>query len=79
MEALNAATIAAFIQRFDVAFDREVSCSKCRLNHFWCNFFHRLHFIDRTQNVETLEHLVNEGMGDNTLRALTSDLGYLEA
>ena len=31
------------------------------------------------QDVETLKHLVNEGMGDNTLRALTSDLGYLEA
>lgn len=31
------------------------------------------------QDVETLRHLVNAGMGDNTLRALTSDLGYLEA
>ncbi|MBB2754519.1 UNVERIFIED_ORG: integrase [Rhizobium aethiopicum] len=31
------------------------------------------------QDVETLRHLVNEGMGDNTLRALASDLGYLEA
>ncbi|CAN7742487.1 site-specific integrase [Rhizobium sp. LC145] len=31
------------------------------------------------QDVETLRHLVNEGMGENTLRALTSDLGYLEA
>ncbi|OWV64176.1 integrase [Rhizobium sp. R339] len=31
------------------------------------------------QDVETLRHLVNEGMGANTLRALTSDLGYLEA
>nr|WP_210314601.1 site-specific integrase [Rhizobium lentis] len=31
------------------------------------------------QDVETLKHLVNEGMGDNTLRALTSDLSYLEA
>lgn len=30
-------------------------------------------------DVETLRHLVNEGMGANTLRALTSDLGYLEA
>ncbi|MCV9947521.1 site-specific integrase [Rhizobium sp. BT-175] len=30
-------------------------------------------------DVETLRHLVNEGMGDNTLRALTSDLTYLEA
>ena len=26
------------------------------------------------QDVETLRHLVNEGMGDDTLRALTSDL-----
>lgn len=31
------------------------------------------------QDVETLKHLVNKGMGDNTLRALASDLGYLEA
>ncbi|NSZ61055.1 tyrosine-type recombinase/integrase (plasmid) [Agrobacterium tumefaciens] len=31
------------------------------------------------QDVETLRHLVNQGMGDNTLRALTSDLAYLEA
>ncbi|MBY5400002.1 site-specific integrase [Rhizobium leguminosarum] len=31
------------------------------------------------QDVETLRHLVNRGMGDNTLRALTSDLTYLEA
>ena len=31
------------------------------------------------QDVETLRHLVNEGMGDNTLRALTSDLSYLQA
>ncbi|NSX94070.1 site-specific integrase [Agrobacterium tumefaciens] len=31
------------------------------------------------QDVETLRHLVNEGMGANTLRALTSDLTYLEA
>jgi integrase len=31
------------------------------------------------QDVETLRHLVNEGMGDNTLRALTSDLAYLQA
>ncbi len=30
-------------------------------------------------DVETLRHLVNEGMGDNTLRAITSDLAYLEA
>jgi hypothetical protein len=26
------------------------------------------------QDVETLRHLVNAGMGENTLRALTSDL-----
>ncbi|MBP1848332.1 integrase [Rhizobium petrolearium] len=31
------------------------------------------------QDIGTLRHLVNEGMGDNTLRALTSDLAYLEA
>jgi len=31
------------------------------------------------QDVETLRHLVNQGMGDNTLRALASDLAYLEA
>lgn len=30
-------------------------------------------------DVETLKHLVNQGMGDNTLRALTSDLAYIEA
>jgi integrase len=30
-------------------------------------------------DVATLKHLANQGMGDNTLRALTSDLGYLEA
>ncbi|MDR6101765.1 hypothetical protein QE369_001962 [Agrobacterium larrymoorei] len=29
------------------------------------------------EDVETLRHLVNQGMGDNTLRALTSDLAYL--
>ena len=31
------------------------------------------------EDVETLRHLVKEGMGDNTLRALTSDLAYLQA
>jgi hypothetical protein len=31
------------------------------------------------QDVETLRHLVNQRMGDNTLRALISDLAYLEA
>ncbi|MBV7518933.1 site-specific integrase [Ensifer sp. ENS12] len=30
-------------------------------------------------DVVTLKHLAGEGMGDNTLRALASDLGYLEA
>jgi integrase len=30
-------------------------------------------------DVATLKHLAQQGMGDNTLRALTSDLGYLEA
>jgi integrase len=30
-------------------------------------------------DVATLKHLANEGMGDNTLKALVSDLGYLEA
>lgn len=31
------------------------------------------------EDIETLRHLVNAGMGANTLRALTSDLAYLEA
>jgi len=31
------------------------------------------------QDIETLKHLVERGRGDNTLRALTSDLAYLEA
>lgn len=31
------------------------------------------------QDIETLRHLVNEGMGTNTLRALASDLAYLQA
>jgi integrase len=30
-------------------------------------------------DIQTLKHLAAKGMGDNTLRALTSDLGYLEA
>ncbi|MDF1632829.1 site-specific integrase [Mycoplana sp. MJR14] len=30
-------------------------------------------------DVATLKHLASEGMGDNTLRALASDLGYLKA
>ena len=29
-------------------------------------------------DVATLKHLASEGMGDNTLKALASDLGYLE-
>ncbi|MHC1550229.1 site-specific integrase [Phyllobacterium sp. K27] len=29
-------------------------------------------------DVATLKHLASEGMGDNTMRALASDLGYLE-
>lgn len=31
------------------------------------------------EDVETLRHLVNQGMGDNTQRALASDLAYLQA
>ena len=31
------------------------------------------------EDIETLRHLATEGMGANTLRALVSDLGYLEA
>ncbi|TIQ34027.1 MAG: integrase [Mesorhizobium sp.] len=30
-------------------------------------------------DIETLRHLAKEGMGENSLRALCSDLGYLEA
>ncbi|RWQ31936.1 MAG: integrase, partial [Mesorhizobium sp.] len=30
-------------------------------------------------DIETLRHLAKEGMGENSLRALASDLGYLEA
>ena len=30
------------------------------------------------QDVATLRHLVEQGMGENTLRALASDLAYLE-
>ncbi|MGV2114537.1 site-specific integrase [Agrobacterium salinitolerans] len=30
-------------------------------------------------DIETLRHLVNEGMGANTLRAIASDLSYIEA
>ncbi len=31
------------------------------------------------EDVATLKHLAHEGMGENTLRAFASDLGYLEA
>src|SRR5215207_9847251 len=31
------------------------------------------------QDVATLRHLVEQGMGENTVRALASDLGYLES
>lgn len=31
------------------------------------------------EDVQTLKHLASEGMGVNTMRALASDLGYLEA
>ncbi len=31
------------------------------------------------EDVATLKHLASEGMGENTLRAFASDLGYLEA
>ncbi len=31
------------------------------------------------EDVATLKHLAQEGMGENTLRAIASDLGYLEA
>lgn len=31
------------------------------------------------EDVATLKHLASEGMGDNTMRALASDLAYLEA
>ncbi len=30
-------------------------------------------------DVATLKHLAGQGLGENTLRALASDLGYLEA
>ena len=32
----------------------------------------------KDEDVETLRHLVNEGMGENNLRAPTSDLAFLE-
>ncbi|KAB1111955.1 integrase, partial [Neorhizobium galegae] len=40
---------------------------------------HELAELLTDEDVETLRHLVNQGMGSNTLRALTSDLTYLEA
>ena len=39
----------------------------------------RLAEILTDDDVETLRHLAREGMGGNSLRALASDLGYLEA
>lgn len=44
--------------------------------------YHRRDFLAgilSDDDVETLRHLANEGIGENSLRALTSDLGYLEA
>lgn len=40
---------------------------------------HELAELLSDQDVATLQHLVNEGMAANTLRALTSDLAYLQA
>jgi integrase len=39
----------------------------------------RLATLLTDEDVATLRHLAETGMGENTLRALTSDLGYLEA
>ncbi|MGZ2376657.1 integrase [Sinorhizobium medicae] len=39
----------------------------------------RLAALLTDDDVATLKHLASEGMGENTLRALASDLGYLEA
>ena len=39
----------------------------------------RLAVLLTDDDVETLRHLAREGMGENTLRALASDLAYLEA
>lgn len=39
----------------------------------------RLAEILTDDDVETLKHLAREGMGENSLRALASDLAYLEA
>jgi hypothetical protein len=39
----------------------------------------RLATLLTDEDAATLKHLVQTGMGANTLRALASDLGYLEA
>jgi hypothetical protein len=39
----------------------------------------RLAGILTDEDVATLKHLAKEGMGENSLRALASDLAYLEA
>src|SRR6202022_4976173 len=39
----------------------------------------RLAQVLTDDDVATLKHLASEGMGENTLRALASDLAYLEA
>jgi hypothetical protein len=39
----------------------------------------RLAEILTDEDVATLKHLAKEGMGENSLRALASDLAYLEA
>jgi hypothetical protein len=39
----------------------------------------RLAELPADDHVETLKHLAREGMGENSLRALASDLAYLEA
>ncbi|MBN9245664.1 MAG: tyrosine-type recombinase/integrase [Mesorhizobium sp.] len=44
--------------------------------------YHRRDFLAgilSDDDVETLRHLANEGIGENSLRALSSDLSYLEA
>ena len=43
------------------------------------NHHHRSIRPGLTREIDTLRHLVTEGMGANTLRALTSDLAYLQA
>ena len=42
--------------------------------------YHRRDFLAgilSDDDVETLRHLANEGIGENSLRALSSDLSYL--